>query len=278
MKGSRKSPNSPQRLLKIAKLPGFRYLVDTARERLGLLSSSFQVSAASPHWKGLSYQAGWTIMDLFELSARGDEVFVMNAIACGVDEAVGMVAGPTVAILVPEVPRALGYSLAVGLLHVLWPKEPGDYWINSTEGGRPSGTYQLGVPYETLAPATISKGPGVIAGMLRNGPRIYMDVTDASKSDIINAIPAVTKIRKELKSTQPTLRRGAPAARDEERAVEAARLHRAGESLVNIGKTFGWRIYTEDVSKGTCPTAVRYVQLGEEILTGIAALDEALAS
>lgn len=265
MKGGRRIQNSRQRLLKIVKLPGFRFLVDEAREMLGLLNSSFQeiaVQASGKSWTGKYCQAAWTIGDLFELNGRGDDQFVMNAIAYGIDEALEMGVAPTVSILVPEVPRALGYSLAVNIAHALWPKDSGGYWINSTES--------------PLASASVVKGPGVIPQMLRNGPRIYMDVTDANKDDIINAIPGVMMIRDELKPANPTLRRGPPATRDEKTAVEAARLHRAGESLVKIGKKFGWRVYKNDVSTGTCPTAVRHVAIGENILSKVADLERAI--
>ncbi len=53
------------------------------------------------------------------------------------------------------------------------------------------------------------RGAGVIALMIRNGPRIYMDVTDASREDIKKALPEVAKLRKELRIKTTTLRRGA---------------------------------------------------------------------
>ena len=112
--------------------------------------------------------------------------------------------------------------------------------------------------------------------MIGNGPRIYMDVTDASREDIKKALPEVAKLRKGLRQKNPTLKRGAPASKDEVRAVQAARLHQGGETLVEIGRRFGWRVYEGDNPAGSCPIAVKYITLGEEILAKVKSLEDVL--
>ena len=253
---------------KIGSLPGFKYLVNRARTSLGLDKESVQEKGMDSPWGGRYMQAVWTIMDIFQVT---DQSFVMNAVALGIDEALTTKVAPPVTILVPEIPRELGFSLAVEIAHKLWPKPGEGYWLQSTEDGKPSG---ISVPWQELnhqgvrPRASVVRGPGVISLITRNGPRMYMDVTDASKTDIERAIPEVRRLRKALSIVSPTVKGGAPATMDEEKAVEAALCHRRGTSYVKIGEKFGWPIsyLYEHVKFGNCPTAVRYVRLGEEIL------------
>ena len=264
--------------LKIANIPGFKYLVNLARERLGLTITPLERASEDHAWISQYSQAALTIVDIFHLSAK-DQAFVMNAVALGWDEALKTKESARITILIPEVPLGIAIELEAEIAPRLWPKSGEGTWLQAVEDGEPAGVHHLWTIPSGKRPApraTVVRGPGVVALMIRNGPRIYMDVTDANREDIKKALPEIAKLRKELRTRNPTLRRGAPASKDEGRAVEAARLHRENVSLVDIGRRFGWRVYTDDIPAGSCPTAVKYISLGEEILAKVELLEKKL--
>ena len=82
-----------------------------------------------------------------------------------------------------------------------------------------------------------------------------MDVTDATREDIVSVIPQVSKLRRDLIVRNPVLRRGAPRTKDDAKAVKAARLYNEGKSYVEVGRIFRWRVYTYDIASGSFPTA-----------------------
>jgi hypothetical protein len=126
--------------------------------------------------------------------------------------------------------------------------------------------------------AYFRRGPVVLDLIMKNGPRIYLDVTFATRENIKKAWPIVRQLRHTMQLQNPTLRTGAPASRNEKTAVEAALLYREGISYVNIGNKFGWRHYIDDYGSEVCPESIDYVRLGEEILQKEAYLNSALAN
>jgi hypothetical protein len=272
---------APSHYDKIASLPGFVSLINYAREKLSNPGRSVsQLDGFQEMWMKPGFMiATGTIRDLFKLPSE-DEVFVENSILFGVDRASKGTAEPRIRVLIPELDRSIGMSLAAIYAHLV-PAMDRESWLRSTRNDKPSGVRLLGVPpsdEEDTVRATIIRGCGVPALVMRNGPRIYLDVTDASKEDIERVIPLVNQLRRSLQLQNPTLKTGAPSSRNEATAVEAALLHRDGKSFVEIGKTFQWKIYDEDIPSGTCPNAEKYVKLGEEILEMVATLDQALES
>ena len=113
---------SQSRYKKISDVQGFRTLVDTARTKLGLTTTSIEEALRADVFGDLA-RAAWTIMDLCDLQSE-DQLFAMNAIALGVDGALKTKLKSAVSILVPEVPREQAYELANELAEKLWP-EPG---------------------------------------------------------------------------------------------------------------------------------------------------------
>jgi hypothetical protein len=270
---------APSHYDKIASLPGFVSLINYAREMLSDPPQSVrQLNNAEEMWMKHNFMtAVWTIVDLFKLPSE-DQVFVENSILFGVDRASKGTAEPRIRILIPELDRSVGMSLAAIYARHVIPMDRKS-WLGVTRNDKSSGVRSLGVPPsddEAVARATVIRGSGVPALMMRNGTRIYLDVTDASKEDIERVIPLVNQLRRSLQLQNPTLKTGAPSSRDEARAVEAALLHQEGDSYVEIGRKFGWPIYVGDVTNGTCPTAVKYVKLGRDILEKIQALDHEL--
>jgi hypothetical protein len=268
------SPHSHYR--KIANLPGFRFLVSYTRVKLnlpGMTPNQFASMSTESMYRAIT--ATWAIMDLFNLPSQ-DQEFVENAILWGFDQALKMNPAPHVRILIPELDRALAHQLAVDFAQVVMPRSQGS-WLTVTRNSKSTGGRVFGAPPDDQGEttrATVIRGPGGPCLVIRNGPRIYLDVTDASKEDIERAMPLVNQLRRELQLQNPSLKVGAPARRDEDKAVDAALLHLEGAPYVDIGRKFGWRIYDEDVATGTCPTAVKYVKLGKEILKKIIELEK----
>ena len=116
-------PISPY--LKIANIPGFQYLVNLARERLGLTVTPVERRGEDDAWFSQYFQVAGAIKDLFHLSPS-DHTFVMNAIGLGLDEALKTREPARITVLVPEVPRGIAMELAAEIT----PKP------ESTEGGR----------------------------------------------------------------------------------------------------------------------------------------------
>lgn len=255
---------------------GFRSMVDYARETLGCGFPSSQEPTSRSEFGQHAVYTAWTIMDLCGPPPR-DQLFVMNCIALGVDQALLGREAPSIALMVMDLPPEIGMPLAVDIAHRVWPKSGEGPWLTTTEDGVPSdiGVVGADVPFTgKLARCTVTRGRGVLALFARGGTRIYMDVTEAPKEDIQRAIPEIVKLRKELGIKAAHLTKGAPRSMDEGKAIEAARLHRQGLSYVDIGRMFGWPIY--DHGRLSCPQAEQYIRLGEKILQLLDSLSAAM--
>ena len=267
---------SKDRYKKISNMPGFRILVDYARNKLGLMATSLEEVLEANGYRNL-VRAVWTIMDLYELQSE-DQLFVMTSIMLGTDEALKAKPTSAVTIFVPEMPIDMANELAVEVAEILSRKPDLGRWLSVTEDGQPSGVEVMwrDVPYRGPRPrAKVVRGPGVASLMIRNGQRIYMDVTRATKEDILRALPEVAKLRKQFGVRAPQLKRGAPFVKDESRAVEAALLRRKGKTYEEISKKFKWSVKYEE-GRPSSSTAEKYIRLGEEILEKVKLLNSAL--
>ena len=233
-------------------------------------------------WMGRCTQAAWIIMHLYKLQSS-DDPFVMNAINFGVERALETVATPAVIIFItPELPMPLCAEISVELVQKLSPLIlDGPRPDVTNESGEPAGTWAWrpgGMVGDGEKPSrvTVVRGARALPQMVRNGERIYLDVTNATKGDIISSIPQVMKLKKKLKISPPAAKRGAATSRDENKALDAAMRRLNGESILDIAKHHGWQISFCDNPSGSSPTTVKYIQRGQQFWSLLTAFEEAM--
>ena len=247
---------------------GFSSLIEEARSLLGLKTRSFDEAATEDGWQFRCTNAAWAILDLCELD-RSYKAFVMNAIAFDIETAMGTAHGSRVKILVPEIPLELGLDVAIVLAQYLWPRDGVGRWLEATLDGRPAGVTQLFqiAPDEAAGSGvTVIKGRGIPALIARGQNQILLDVTHATTKDVGKAMKQVRQLRKDLGITSRASAPGTPVRKDEAVAIEAARRHHDGDSLVSIGRANGWPLYKNELKMKTCPMALQYVKAGKQIL------------
>jgi hypothetical protein len=249
---------------------GFPSLVEEARRQLRQ-SSSAKGPVGDLGWADKFNQAVWTIMDLCQIQAQ-DEPFVRNAIRFGLDQAMETGGTPNVRILIPEIPARFFPRLSLVLAKLLWPQDVNERWLESKENGQPSGAW-VSRPGELTrginsapARAVVIRGQGILALLARHtGPRILMDVTTATQTEIIKAIREVSKLRKELNIKPYSVKRGPGTNIPEANALDAALRREKGESILEIAQSHGWPISYEDNPSGSSPTTVDYIRKGRHI-------------
>ena len=258
---------------------GFSSLIEEARSLLGLDVRSFEATASDGGWRSRFFEAGWEISRICELDTSY-EAFVMNAVAFGVPTAMATADGSRVRVLVPEIPLELGFDVAVELAERMWPGDGDGRWLEATQDGRPAGVTRLFQTEPEEAPrsgVTVIKGRGIPALIARGQDRIYLDVTHATAKDVREAMKQVRKLREGMGTKSRASAPGTSVRKDEAVAIETARRHQDGESLVFIGRANGWPLYKNELKMETCPMALRYVKAGEEILQMHDALAKRLA-
>ena len=247
---------------------GFSSLIEEARRLLGLESRSFEEAASEDGWQFRCTSAGWAILDICELDSSY-EPFVMNAIAFGIQKAMGTPRGSRVKVLVPEIPFQVGQHAAVELARLLWPRDGVGRWLHVTRDGKPSAITQLFRRKHEEAPSgvvTVIRGSGIPALVARGQNQILLDVTYATTQDVGEAMKQVRQLRSEMGIKSRASAKGTPVRKDEAKAIDAAQRRRKGESYVSIGQANGWAIYENDLEMDTCPMAVQYVKAGKEIM------------
>ena len=247
---------------------GFSSLVEEARRLLGLESRSFEEAASEDGWQFRCTSAGWTILDICELDSSY-EPFVMNAIAFGIEKAMGTPRGSRVKVLVPGIPSEVGQHAAVELARLLRPRDGVGRWLHVTRDGESAGVTQLFRIESGEAPSggvTVIQGSGIPALIARGQHQILLDVTYATTQDVGEAMKRVRQLRSEMGIKSRGSATGTPVRKDEVKAVDAARRRRKGESYVSIGQANGWAIYENDLEMDTCPMAVQYVKAGKQII------------
>ncbi len=181
-------------------------------------------------------------------------------------------------LLNPQIAKAVSYKLSGHLAEILWP-EPPDIWMEATEDGKPSGVWYPWHMLDSLdsAPASIVKGRGTLAQIVRNSGDLYLDVTDLTSKDLRASFPSIKRVRMERGIQRPASRCGPGATLDEEKAVQSARKAQSGEPIRQIAAEFGWTWYQDPAPSGQSPTTRAYIHKGNEIILLVNRFDEVMA-